>query len=81
MYGSTWYLLTNLEKPESIALMYESRFKIEKLFQDLKSAGYNIENTKIRKYDMVKRLIYLTCISHALMVFLGTFVKYCKKTI
>jgi transposase len=77
---STWYLATNLEN-QDVSRMYESRFKIEKLFQDLKSSGYNIESTKIRKYDRVKRLLYLACLSHSILVFLGAFVKYCKKTI
>jgi hypothetical protein len=76
--GNTWYLVTSLENQE-VTWMYESRFKIEKLFQDLKSSGFNIEDTKIRKYDRMKRLTCLACISHALLVFLGAFIKYCKK--
>jgi transposase len=62
--NSTWYLATNLGN-QGVAEMYESRFKIEKLFQDLKSSGYNIENTKIRKYDRIKRMLYLSCLSYA----------------
>jgi transposase len=76
--GNTWYLVTNLEDRE-ITEKYEFRFKIEKLFQDLKSSGYSIEDTRIRKYDRAKRLLYIACLSHALLVILGAFIKWCKK--
>jgi transposase len=70
--NKTWYLVTSLEN-QGVALMYKSRFKIEKLFQDLKSVGYNIENTKIRKYDRINRMLCLVVISHVLLVLLGSF--------
>jgi hypothetical protein len=78
--NSTWYLVTNLETPD-LATQYEMRFKIEKLFQDLKSYGFDIEQLKIRKYDRMKRVFYLAALCHALASFLGCFVKYCKKKI
>jgi hypothetical protein len=78
--GSTWFLITNIENP-GIAKQYEMRFKIEKLFQDLKSYGFDIEQSKIRKYDRMKRLFYLASLCHALLTFFGCFIKYCKKNI
>jgi transposase len=78
--NTTWYIATNVENPE-VSGMYEDRFKIEKLFQDLKSSGFDIEKSKIRKYDRVKRIFYLSSLCHVLMVFLGSFIKYCKKNI
>jgi transposase len=63
--NATWYIATNVANPE-VAALYEDRFKIEKLFQDLKSSGFDIEKTKIRKYDRVKRLLYLSGLCHAL---------------
>jgi hypothetical protein len=77
--NSTWYIATNLEKQRDTAEIYEKRFKIEKMFQDIKSEGYDIESTRIRKYDRMKRMLYLVLLSHALSVFLGWFVKHCKK--
>jgi hypothetical protein len=76
--NSTWYIATNLDIP-GVSEIYEKRFKIEKLFQDIKSGGYDIEKTRIRKYDRMKRMLYLVLFAHALSVFLGWFVKHCKK--
>ena len=53
---------------------YEKRFKIEKLYQDYKSSGFNIEGNKIRKYDRFKRLLYCIALAHALSCFLGDLV-------
>lgn len=68
-----WYLVNNikgLEKEEAVDI-YKDRFKIEKCFQDLKSSGYDIESSKIEKYERFKRLLVLCCISHTLTVFTG----------
>jgi transposase len=76
--NSTWFLIPNRNDLD-IADNYAKRFKIEKLFQDLKSSAFDIEKTKIMKYDRVKRLVYLSAVCHALMVFLGHFIKFTKK--
>jgi hypothetical protein len=68
-----WYLFTNLTNLNSMQAgeAYARRFKIEKCFQDLKSSGFDMEKTKIRKYSKFKRLLAMVMISHALLVFLG----------
>jgi hypothetical protein len=76
--NETWYILTDL-KNKGIADIYSRRFKIEKVFQDMKTSGYDIEKTKIRKYDRFKRLLFVLSIAHTIATFLGFFVKYCKK--
>ena len=78
-----WYLCSNIKEIDrrAVAREYERRFKIEKLFQDQKSSGFNIENTKIRKYDRLKRLLFCTCISQALMLFTGDILKHNHHTI
>ncbi len=43
--------------------IYEKRFKIEKLFQDNKSSGFNIEANKIKKYDRFKRMLSYTILT------------------
>ena len=53
---------------------YKNRFKIEKCFQDLKSSGFDIENSKIRKYSNYKRLLAMCTVAHALLVLLGNFI-------
>jgi hypothetical protein len=74
----TWYIATSLQNT-GIAEIYANRFKIEKLFQDIKSSGFDIEKTKVRKYDRFKRLLYLVTLAHAITTFLGFFIKFCKK--
>ena len=65
-------MLTNV-KNDNPGEIYQKRFKIEKYFQDQKSSGFDIEKTKIRKYDRFKRLFYLIGLSHIFAVFLGNF--------
>ncbi|WP_341808143.1 hypothetical protein [Wolbachia endosymbiont (group E) of Neria commutata] len=69
---STWSLLTNV-KNGNPGEIYKKRFKIEKYFQDQKSSGFDIEKTKIRKYERFKRLLYLVGLSKMFAVFLGNF--------
>ena len=73
-----WYLCHNLSGIErkKITLEYERRFKIEKLLQDQKSDGFNIEKTKIRKYDKLKRMLFCICLSQSLILFTGDILKH-----
>jgi len=68
-----WYIVTSLCKHsvDELCQEYQRRFKIEKVFQDLKSAGFDIEGSKIKKYDRYKRLLFLSMMSHAIMVLVG----------
>ena len=63
--GSIWYLISSNSELDAKAI-YEKRFKIEKNFQDCKSNGYDIEKSKIRKYERFKRMMYLIVLGHAL---------------
>ena len=51
--------------------IYKDRFKIEKCFQDLKSSGFNIEKSKIRKYANYKKLLAIIMVAHVLLVMIG----------
>jgi len=66
-------LITNIAGIDHLeaANIYAKRFKIEKCFQDLKSSGFNIERTKIRKYSNFKRLLAIIMVAHVLLVMLG----------
>jgi hypothetical protein len=75
---NTWYIMTNLEDDLNEGV-YEKRFKIEKLFQDWKGLGFDLEKTKIELEDRVKRLIFLVGITHMLTTFVGYFAKHVKK--
>ena len=72
-----WYLLTNLDNIEfrDIVKLYSDRFKIEKLFQDFKSQGFDIEKSKIQKYSNFKRMLFITVIAKALMLFIGDWIE------
>lgn len=68
-----WFLLTSLKEVEfkGVVSLYADRFKIEKMFQDLKGSGFCIENSKILKYSHFKRMLFISTISQALMLFVG----------
>jgi hypothetical protein len=71
-----WYILTNLSNSKAleVAEIYKKRFRIEKLFQNLKSSGFDIEKSKIKKYDRFKRMLFLSCFAHSMLVLIGKFV-------
>jgi len=74
--AKVWYLITNLCSGSSsqYAEVYAKRFRIEKLFQNLKSSGFEIEKSKIKKYDRFKRILFLSCFAHSILVLLGKFI-------
>ena len=82
--GQTWWLLTTTDKGKANE-QYDKRFRIEKLFQEHKSGGFDLEKTKIRKDDRFRRLFYCLALAHLLMVFVGGLVEstsqQLKKTI
>jgi len=90
--GQVWFIVTKLAEiaqPEGIE-RYTKRFCIEKFFQDLKSSGFDLEQTKIRKYArllrqgsgstssptaQVKRLFFLCCLAYSFLVLLGDLIE------
>lgn len=72
-----WYLATNMIYNNALesAEIYAKRFRIEKLFKNLKSGGFDIERSRIKKYDRFKRLLFLSCFSYSLLVILGKYIK------
>ena len=71
--NSTWFLVKSSAELNGKEI-YEKRFKIEKLFQDSKSSGFNIEANKIKKYDRFKRLLYCCHLSHLFLTLLGNYI-------
>lgn len=71
-----WHIVTSLDKEKfsSIIKQYGYRFKCEKMFQDQKSSGFNIEKSKIDKYDRFKKLLYLVSLTQMLMMFIGDYI-------
>jgi hypothetical protein len=71
---STWYIMYN-KLGENARQIYEKRFKIEKLFQDFKKNGFNLESSKLKSYSRVKRMIFFIGLAHAITTFAGLFAK------
>lgn len=71
--GQVWYLVTSLKDIEQAEGVknYRKRFRIEKVFQDLKSSGFDLEETKIKSYSRFKRMFFLCCLAYSLMVLQG----------
>ncbi len=73
---ASWHIVTNLNEASfhQIIKQYGHRFKCEKMFQDQKSSGFNIEKSKIKKYDRFKRILYLVSLAQVLMMFIGDYI-------
>ena len=71
-----WYLFTSLQNVPltEVVTGYSGRFKIEKVFQDQKTGGFNLEKSKFRKYIRVKRLLFCIYNAQALMTLLGEYI-------
>jgi hypothetical protein len=72
--NSTWFIFSSLPLDKSFSTIYQKRFGIEKCFQDQKSSGFNIEKTKIQKYDRFKRLYFTMCLAQLFTVVLGEYI-------
>lgn len=74
--SSKWHIVTDILKSEFLetVLQYGCRFKCEKMFQDEKSSGFDIENSKIRKYERFKRLLFCVNVAQMLMMFIGDYI-------
>lgn len=44
-----WYILTNLPSLKQALAIYRVRWGIEQMFKDMKTSGYNLENTKVKE--------------------------------
>lgn len=60
MADEGWFILTNLESLEDTINAYKKRFDIEELFRDCKSAGYNLEDTRVTGDRLISLLVLMT---------------------
>ena len=72
-----WYLFTSLSKEswQELVEYYKTRFQIEKMFQDEKSSGFELEKSKIQKYGKFKKLLYCVYIAQVLTIFIGDWIE------
>lgn len=66
----TWYLATNMDSKYAV-LEYKKRFIIEEMFKDLKSNGFNIENTWTERITYFRNLYLCVNIAYTWMIILG----------
>ena len=68
--AEAWFLATNLEKEESIAV-YAKRFWIEEMFSDHKSRGLNLEKTRLTDADRLQKLLVAVTIAYLWLMEIG----------
>ena len=71
-YKEPIFLLTNIELAEEACFYYKKRFKIETLFSDQKSRGFNIHKSHLDDPDRISRLLIASCLAYIWIIFLGT---------
>jgi len=65
------YLVSNLHTPEEACRFYAKRFKIETLFSDKKSRGFNLHKSHISDPKRLSRLMIAVCLAYHWMIYLG----------
>lgn len=67
------YLLTVSYKVSNPLKLYRKRWSIECFFKSIKTAGFNIENTRLRHNNRLRALFLLCGIAYAICTMLGNF--------
>gem|GEM_PF-4163718 len=72
-----WDLFASLSKEswQGLVEYYKTRFQIEKMFQDEKSSGFDLEKSKIQKYGKFKKLLYCAYTAQVLTIFIGDWIE------
>lgn len=55
-----WFILTSLEGLDAALTAYQKRFRIEEMFRDFKSGGYNLEGTKVSGDRLIALILLIT---------------------
>lgn len=70
-YKAPLYLVTNVETGGEAYRWYRKRFKIETLFSDMKSRGFNLHKSGLSKPERVSRLLIAVALAYIWTVYLG----------
>lgn len=70
------FLLTNMDVGSMACACYRKRFKIEAMFKNLKSKGFQLHKTQIKNADKIARLILIVATAFVLTFCLGCFAKH-----
>lgn len=72
--GSFLFLITSFE-PKEAALRYKNRWKIEIMFSNFKSRGFNLEDTHITDLKKLSLLIAVLSITYSLIIQVAVFLQ------
>lgn len=70
-YQDPIYLVTNIELARESLYWYRKRFKIETMFSDKKSRGFNIHKSHISDPERVARLLVVTALAYIFIIYFG----------
>lgn len=70
-YQDPLYLVTNVATGGEAYRWYRKRFKIETLFSDMKSRGFNLHKSGLSKPERVSRLLIAVALAYIWLVYLG----------
>ncbi len=70
-YEKPIYLISSLTQPNDICHAYAKRFKIETLFSDQKSRGFQIHKSHLSDPQRLARLLLAACLAYIWLVYLG----------
>lgn len=80
-YQDPIYLLTNLDLAGLACAYYKKRFKTELLFKQLKSAGFNLQRSKLQGEKRCTNLMMILAFAFVLCFGLGILLKNKKKLV
>lgn len=70
-YQDPLYLVTNVATGGEAYRWYRKRFKIETLFSDMKSRGFNLHKSGLSEQGRVSRLLIAVALAYIWLVYLG----------
>lgn len=76
-YKEAIYLVTNLSTAGEACYCYRKRFRIETLFSDHKSRGFNLHKSHLSDPERISRLMIATSLAYIWLIYLG---EYAMKT-
>jgi len=70
-YEDPVYLITNIAPVRESLYWYRKRFKIETMFSDKKSRGFNIHKSHLSKPERVAKLLIVTALAYIFIIYFG----------
>jgi hypothetical protein len=68
-------IVVSQTKDDNLIDLYAKRWYIENMFRDLKSNGFNLEQTHVQNLDRLHTLLGLIGLAHAWAIKVGTYIK------